>query len=169
MKFAVVALVVKPTPLDAGSPSRSSTHAAATSSAAATPGVTARSTVFWSQAATSQSAASAAGWLPPITKPKKRPDGIATRPGSTAPASRSTTSAAADGPSGSTRPSASATSSAPARAGTGRSERLSSQPVACAWAWSSAAARSERSDGSSWSMGPMMLGSRPPGRPRLGA
>ena len=40
-----------------------------------------RSPQFWSQALTSQSAASAAGCVPPITKPKKRPLGIAGEPG----------------------------------------------------------------------------------------
>ena len=60
---------------------------------AAAAGVTARSPAFWSQALTSQSAASAAGCVPPITKPKKRPDGIAVSPGSHAVASWSMTSA----------------------------------------------------------------------------
>ena len=77
VKFAIVAPVTKPTPLSAGSPSSSRNQAAATSSTATTAGVTFRSTVFWSQALTSQSDASAAGCEPPMTKPKKRPDGIA--------------------------------------------------------------------------------------------
>ena len=51
-----------------------------TSSTAEWAGVTARIPAFWSQALTSQSAASAAGWVPPMTKPKKRPDGIAVSP-----------------------------------------------------------------------------------------
>jgi hypothetical protein len=38
--------------------------------------------VFWSHALTSQSAPRAAGRVPPITQPKKRPDGIAISPGS---------------------------------------------------------------------------------------
>ena len=139
VKLAVVAPVANPTPLPAGSPSRSRSQAAASSSAAATPGVTWRSTAFWSHAPTSQSAASAAGCEPPITNPKNRPDGIATSPGSTAPTSRSTTSSASDGRSGSSRPSASATVSASAAAGMSRSARLSSQVVACRWARSSAA------------------------------
>ena len=54
-------------------------------------GVTVRSPAFWSHALVSQSAASAAGWVPPITNPKNRPDGIAVSPGSQASASRSTT------------------------------------------------------------------------------
>ena len=129
MKFAIVAPVAKPTPLSAGSPSSSRNHAAATSSTATDAGVTLRSTVFWSQAQTSQSAASAAGWEPPITNPKKRPDGIAVSPGSQAVASRSTTSSGGVGPSGSSRPSASATASASACGLTGRS-RQAGQPAA---------------------------------------
>ena len=56
------------------------------------PGVANRRPVFWSQALTSQSVASAAGSVPPITQPKKRPDPMAISPGSAAAASRSTTS-----------------------------------------------------------------------------
>ena len=58
------------------------------------------SPAFWSQALTSQSAASAAGCVPPITIPKKRPDGIAVSPGSLAVARCSITSAGSCGPSG---------------------------------------------------------------------
>ena len=57
-------------------------------------GVSERSPAFWSHAEVSQSAPRAAGSAPPMTMPKKRPDGIATSPGSQASASRSTTSAA---------------------------------------------------------------------------
>ena len=53
-----------------GRPSRSSSHAAATSSIAAAAGDMTCRAVFWSQADTSQSAASAAGSAPPVTKPK---------------------------------------------------------------------------------------------------
>ena len=56
--------------------------------------------VFWSQAETSQSAASEAGSAPPITNPKYRPDPIAVMPGSPERASSSTTAAGSDGPSG---------------------------------------------------------------------
>ena len=41
-----------------------------------------RGPVFWSQAETSQSAASDAGSAPPITNPKNRPEPIAVMPGS---------------------------------------------------------------------------------------
>ena len=54
----------------------------AASSIAAVAGVAKRSPAFWSQALTSQSAASAAGSVPPMTQPKKRPDGMAISPGS---------------------------------------------------------------------------------------
>ena len=94
VKFAIVPPVTKPTALSVGSPSRSRTQRPATSSTAAAAGVSARRPVFWSHADVSQSAPSAAGSAPPITIPKNRPEGIATRPGSQASASRSTTSAA---------------------------------------------------------------------------
>ena len=84
--------VTKPTAPPAGRPSRSSTHASAMSSTAVAAGVTARMPAFWSHAEVSQSAAIAAGCVPPITNPKNRPEGIAVRPGSAAWASRSTTS-----------------------------------------------------------------------------
>ena len=73
--------VTNPTALSAGSPSRSVTQAEATSSTAVAAGVTVRNPAFWSHAPVSQSAASAAGWVPPITNPKNRPDGIAGEPG----------------------------------------------------------------------------------------
>ena len=76
VKFDIVAPVTKPTALPSGSPSRSSSQALATSSTALCAGVTRRRPEFWSQALTSQSAARAAGWVPPMTNPKKRPDGI---------------------------------------------------------------------------------------------
>ncbi len=72
----------------------------ATSSTAVCAGVTVRRPEFWSHALTSQSAASAAGCEPPMTKPKNRPDGIAVSPGSAARASSATTSGAGVGPLG---------------------------------------------------------------------
>ena len=65
----MVAPVTKPTPAPAGRPSTSSSQAPATSSSAATAGVAGRMPAFWSQALTSQSAARAAGSVPPITHP----------------------------------------------------------------------------------------------------
>ena len=61
--------MTNPTAPVAGSPSRSSSHALVTSSTAVWAGVTVRSAEFWSHELVSQSAASAAGWLPPMTMP----------------------------------------------------------------------------------------------------
>ena len=69
MKLAIVPPVTKPTAQPAGSPSRSSSQALATSSVAVAAGVSRARPAFWSQALTSQSAASAAGWVPPMTIP----------------------------------------------------------------------------------------------------
>ena len=139
VKFAIVAPVTNPTALPSGRPSRSSSHALAMSSTALWAGVTRRMAQFWSQALTSQSAARAAGCVPPTTKPKKRPEGMAVRPASQARASRSTTSAGSDPPSGRARPNAFDTSSIEARGGTGRSSSDTSQASACRCARSSAA------------------------------
>ena len=62
-----------------------------------------------------------------MTKPKKRPDGIAVSPPSLARASRSITSTGSVGPSGSSAPSRAATSSELAAGGTARPSRDSSQ------------------------------------------
>ena len=75
---------------------------------------------FWSQALTSQSAARAAGSVPPMTHPKKRPDAIAISPGSAAAASASTTAAGSLGPSGIVSPNAARNSSAARAGATGR-------------------------------------------------
>ena len=123
VKFAIVPPVTNPTSLPDGRPSRSSSQAAATSSTATTPGVAWRRAVFWSQALVSQSAAIAAGWVPPMTQPKNRPDGIPTSPGSIPAASWSTTVSGAVGPAGRGPPSTAARVSASARAGIGRSCR----------------------------------------------
>ena len=69
VKLAIVPPVTNPTALPSGSPSRSSSHALATCSVAVAAGVSRASPAFWSQALTSQSAASAAGCEPPITIP----------------------------------------------------------------------------------------------------
>ena len=61
----MVAPVTKPTAALGGRPSRSSSQALATSSMAECAGVTRRRPAFWSQALTSQSAASAAGYVQP--------------------------------------------------------------------------------------------------------
>jgi hypothetical protein len=102
------------------------------------PGVAYRIAVFWSQLLTSQSAASAAGSVPPMTQPKNRPDGIAISPGSTSPASRSTTSAGSVGPSGSGVARPAASSSGVSLGRIGRSGSEASQDRACRAARSSA-------------------------------
>src|SRR5919107_4332302 len=138
VKFAIVPPVTKPTALSGGRPSRSVSQPSTTSSTAAGAGVRVRSPEFWSHALVSQSAASAAGCVPPMTMPKNRPDGIAVRPGSHACVSRSTTLAGSVGPSGRSVPSAATTSSADTCGGTGRSWSESSQAVAWRCARSSA-------------------------------
>jgi len=112
------------------------------SSTAVCAGVMPRSPQFWSQALTSQSVASAAGCVPPITNPKNRPPGIAVRPGVQASASSCTTVSGSLGPSGRSAPSRRATSAAVACGGTGRSASESNQEDAARWAVSRAAARS---------------------------
>ena len=70
VKLDVVAPVAKPTAAPLGSPSASSTQRSATASIAAAAGELTRLKPFWSHAETSQSAPSAAGSAPPVTKPK---------------------------------------------------------------------------------------------------
>jgi hypothetical protein len=75
-----------------------------------------------------QSAANAAGSVPPMTKSKNRPDGAATSPGSAPTASSSTTTAGSVGPSGSDPSRLRTNSSADALAFTFRFGIPSSQP-----------------------------------------
>ena len=77
VKFAMVAPVTNAPPHPAGSPSTSSSQRRETSSRTAAIGVATKSPAFWSHAAASQLAASAAGSEPPITKPKNRGPAIA--------------------------------------------------------------------------------------------
>ena len=104
-----------------GSPRSSVTHVPAISSTTAAVGVGSSSPAFWSHAETSQSAASAAGSVPPITKPKNRPDPIAVRPGSPSRASPSITSRSGAPVSGRGPPSASRSSAIDAVGAIGRS------------------------------------------------
>ncbi|OLT15621.1 hypothetical protein BJF80_09525 [Serinicoccus sp. CUA-874] len=108
------------------------------SSTALWAGVTGRSPAFWSQALTSQSAASAAGCVPPTTNPKKRPEAVAVSPASLASASNATASSGGQPRCGSSGPSAATTSSMDACGGTGRSPSEPSQSRACSCATSSA-------------------------------
>ena len=68
--FAICAPVTSPTPAPAGSPSSSFAHAATVASAAAAAGDMTCRPAFWSHADVSQSAPTAAGSAPPVTKPK---------------------------------------------------------------------------------------------------
>ena len=70
MKLAIVAPVTNPALVPAGSRSSSTSQPAATSSATDAAGEIAYRPAFWSQALVSQSAAIAAGTLPPMTNPK---------------------------------------------------------------------------------------------------
>jgi hypothetical protein len=88
--FAICAPVTRPTLAPGGRPSTSASHSAATASTAPAAGEETALNAFWSHADVSQSAASAAGSAPPVTKPKYRGPGDATSPGSTARASSST-------------------------------------------------------------------------------
>ena len=66
----MVAPVTKPPPVPVGRPSTSATQRSATASSRAAAGdITARA-AFWSQAAISHAAATAAGSAPPVTNPK---------------------------------------------------------------------------------------------------
>jgi hypothetical protein len=70
VKLAICAPVTKPTLQPAGSPNSSFTQSATICSTTAAIGDITNIWAFWSQADTSQSAAIAAGTLPPVTKPK---------------------------------------------------------------------------------------------------
>jgi hypothetical protein len=97
-------------------------------------GVAYRRAVFWSQALVSQSAPRAAGRVPPMTQPKKRPDCMPIRPGSAPRASSSRTAAVPVGPDGSGPPNTLASSSAVERGAIGRSP----VPVSHSRAWAAA-------------------------------
>ena len=72
MKLAKVALAVSAPPQPGGSPTSSRSQSSATVSAASAKRDEARTNAFWSSRDTTQSAASAAGVEPPITKWKNR-------------------------------------------------------------------------------------------------
>ncbi len=102
-------------------------HSPAISSIMLAAGATVNIPAFWSQADTSQSAASAEGSDPAITQPKNRPPALACRPGSACVARSSIMAAASRPVSGSGPDRAARRSRAVAVAPTGRSGRLSSQ------------------------------------------
>jgi hypothetical protein len=115
--------VTKANEASRGSPRRSITQAPATSSIAAAAGVGLARPAFWSHAATIQSAASATGSVPPMTKPKKRGEPIAMIPGSASSTSSSSTVRASTGSSGSASRRAARAAGASRLAATGRSGR----------------------------------------------
>ena len=104
MKWAICTPVTNPTDAPAGRPSSSASQPPPTSSTTAAAGPSTCSPAFWSQAAVSQSAASAAGVAPPMTKPKNRPLGVATSPGSAASARAAIVLRGSSGASGSGPP-----------------------------------------------------------------
>ena len=136
---AIVAPVVKPTLTPDGSPNRSASHAPATSSATAAAGPMTYRPAFWSHALVSQSAASAAGRLPPITNPKKRGPAVAMSPPSALAARASTTSTGSWPASGSGPPNRRRSSSSGTVGATGRSGRPATNSRAIPAARSSAA------------------------------
>ena len=75
MKFAVVAPVVSAPPHSAGSAKSSFSQPTATVSSRVASGEPTQLNAFWSSAVASQSAPSAAGVTPPVTKWKKRGPG----------------------------------------------------------------------------------------------
>ena len=88
---------------------------------AAAAGVGEARPAFWSQAAAIQSAARAAGSVPPMTKPKYRGEPIAVTPGSASATSSSSTTRGSVGPSGSARGRAASAAALSRSARTGRS------------------------------------------------
>ena len=92
--LAICPPVTKPMPVPSGKLNNSRSQPSTVSSTTAAAGDSTKRPAFWSHALVSQSAASAAGTLPPMTKPKKRGPPVATMPGSALRASASTTRAA---------------------------------------------------------------------------
>ncbi len=143
VKFAAVAPVVRAPPHSAGSSKSSLSQPSATVSRRVPSGEPTQLNAFWSSAVASQSAPSAAGVTPPVTKWKKRGPGEAVAASSPA-ASSSRASTAPDPSSGSGPPKPRATSS-PSSGSTGRSSSAASH--ADAWSNASRAAAAVSSDG----------------------
>ena len=70
MRLAIVAPVTKPATVVEGRPKSSTSQRCATCSSVAATGEAVKAPAFWSHAAASQSAATATGCDPPMTKPK---------------------------------------------------------------------------------------------------
>src|SRR6267143_16038 len=133
--------VTIPIPVPEDSPNSSVNQPITVSSTTAAAGESTNRPAFWSHALVSQSAPTAAGRLPPITKPKNRGPAVPTNPGSARFASSSITRPAGSPCSGSGPPRATRIASAPAAAPTGRALTPSRNRTAAACA----AARAVRS------------------------
>src|SRR5467141_602529 len=118
--LAICPPVTIPIPVPAGSPNSPVNQAITVSSTTAAAGESTKRPAFWSHALVSQSAPTAAGRLPPITKPKNRGPAVPTNPGSARFASSSITRPAGSPCSGSGPPRAARIASGPAAAPTGR-------------------------------------------------
>ena len=102
VKLAIVAPVVKTPPHLDGRPKRSSSHRMDVASSCPPSGDDAHENAFWSTADASQSAASAAGVAPPVTKWKKRGPAEACAP--SRPATRRAITSSAGAPSSGSGP-----------------------------------------------------------------
>ena len=128
VKFAAVAPVVRTPPHAAGSSKSCFSQSTATVSSRVPRGEPTQLKAFWSSAVASQSAPSAAGVTPPVTKWKNRGPGEAVA-ASSPPTSSWRASTAPAPSSGSGPPKPAAASSAPSGS-TGRSSRPASQAEA---------------------------------------
>src|SRR5665648_607842 len=135
--------VTRPTPLPVGSASRSTSQLATTSSHTAAAGEDTPDAEFWSQADAIQSAPTAAGSEPPVTKPKYRGPAVATRPGSAAATRSSITDAGSAPDSGTGPPKAARNCSRSTGDATVRAGSLSMKACACSAARAVALGRPE--------------------------
>src|SRR5882724_4134325 len=136
--LAICPPVTIPIPVPAGSPNSPVNQAITVSSTTAAAGESTKRPAFWSHALVSQSAPTAAGRLPPITKPKNRGPAVPTNPGSARFASSSITRPAGSPCSGSGPPRAARIASGRAAAPTGRALTPSRNRTAAACAASRA-------------------------------
>ena len=138
MKLAAVAPVVSAPPQSAGSAKSSLSQSRATVSRRVPSGEPTQLKAFWSSAVASQSAPSAAGVTPPVTKWKKR--GPEEPVAASSPVSSSSSAATAPEPSSGNGPPKRATASSTPCGSTGRSSRPARYSPACSYANAAAAA-----------------------------
>ena len=122
VRLATVAPVTKPATVVGGRPKSSTSQRCVTCSSLAATGEAVKAPPFWSHAAASQSAATATGCDPPMTKPKNLGPADAIVAGEPASSSRAITRSGSSGPSGSasskrSRPASASTSGLTARSG----------------------------------------------------